>query len=387
MRRFAQLFLLILLFLSLFLLSPQEVLAEACSGDLFQATISPNPVPETSSSVNISISPLNDRFDSSKTYKIQLILAGTVLFERDGLTVSSPDGPLQLTITPGDFLDLFYYHFISKDGYELKVLANSDTICSGIKIATIKPSCSLTAWFNSATSIQARVSNYNGRDTSGLYGPHILIQRQTGCPPIIGCSIVTHSINIRNRSGSVVIDTGDVAVGTEYRIVLTTAGNLTNESCGTTVSKPLTSPTPPDTPTPAPTGPAGEYDPCWPGKPDTPQPPDYDKCHKCDIGTTLGEPGSWTALGCIPNDPRDFVAWLLARAIGIGGGIAFLLMIWGGFQVITAAGDPDRLNAGKEIITSAIAGLLLIIFSLFLLELIGVDILGLKEVGFEFGGG
>jgi len=139
-------------------------------------------------------------------------------------------------------------------------------------------------------------------------------------------------------------------------------------------------------PPPPPPAPAGEYDPCAGAKDEA-----LASCQQClgwdDTSYTLLAEKSWTALGCIPTDPRDFVAWLLARAIGIGGGIAFLLMIWGGFQVITAAGDPDRLNAGKEIITSAIAGLLLIIFSLFLLELIGVDILGLEEVGFKFGGG
>lgn len=86
---------------------------------------------------------------------------------------------------------------------------------------------------------------------------------------------------------------------------------------------------------------------------------------------------NWTALGCIPNDPAEFVAWILARAVGIGGGIAFLLMLWGGFQVITSAGDPQKLNDGKDILVSAAAGLLFIIFSLFLLRIVGVDILGL----------
>jgi len=127
-------------------------------------------------------------------------------------------------------------------------------------------------------------------------------------------------------------------------------------------------------------GEAGEYDPCAGAKGEA-----LVSCQRClgwyETSYTLLAENSWTALGCIPNDPRDFVAWLLARAIGIGGGIAFLLMIWGGFQVITAAGDPDRLNAGKEIISSAIAGLLLIIFSLFLLQLIGVKILEIPGFG------
>ncbi len=124
--------------------------------------------------------------------------------------------------------------------------------------------------------------------------------------------------------------------------------------------------------------PSGTYDQCE----KITDPGEKKECTKCDQSG-----GSWTALRCIPNDPRDFVVWLLGRAIGIGGGIAFLLMLFGGFQVITSAGDPERLNSGKEIIGSAITGLLLIIFSLFILKLIGVDILGLpEEIDFKFKG-
>lgn len=89
-----------------------------------------------------------------------------------------------------------------------------------------------------------------------------------------------------------------------------------------------------------------------------------------------------TALGDIPTDPTDFVAWVLARAIGIGGGLAFALMLFGAYQLITSAGDPKKVQEGKEKITSALSGLLFIIFSLFLLKLIGVDILEIP--GFEF---
>ena len=105
-------------------------------------------------------------------------------------------------------------------------------------------------------------------------------------------------------------------------------------------------------------------------------------CRKC-VGTPEEPTGdSWTALGCITtSSPQEFIAWLLKSVIGIAGGIAFLLMLWGGFQIITSTGDPEKLNKGKEILTSAIIGLVVIIFSVFLLKLIGVDILQLP--GFE----
>lgn len=92
-----------------------------------------------------------------------------------------------------------------------------------------------------------------------------------------------------------------------------------------------------------------------------------------------GKQGIQTALGCIPTDPSAFIGRLLTIGIGIAGGIAFLLILFGGFQILTSAGNPEHLNAGKELVSSAIAGLLLIIFSVFILRLIGVDILGIPD--------
>jgi hypothetical protein len=83
---------------------------------------------------------------------------------------------------------------------------------------------------------------------------------------------------------------------------------------------------------------------------------------------------AWTAVGCIPANPSAFIAKILSIGVGIGGGIAFLLILFGGFQILMSAGNPEKLNAGKELITSAIVGLLIIIFSVFLLRLIGVTI-------------
>lgn len=87
-----------------------------------------------------------------------------------------------------------------------------------------------------------------------------------------------------------------------------------------------------------------------------------------------------TAIGPINVcSPQDFVASILKLAIGIGGGIAMLLIIFGGIQILTSAGNPEKVKAGKELITSAIAGLLLIVFSVFILRIIGVEILDIFE--------
>ncbi|MBI5448698.1 hypothetical protein HY948_00020 [Candidatus Gottesmanbacteria bacterium] len=88
-----------------------------------------------------------------------------------------------------------------------------------------------------------------------------------------------------------------------------------------------------------------------------------------------------TAIGCIPTDPSALFSKFFQFGIGIAGGIAFLLILFGGFQILTSAGNPEQMNEGKELISSAVAGLLLIIFSVFLLRIIGVTILGIPGFG------
>jgi hypothetical protein len=82
-----------------------------------------------------------------------------------------------------------------------------------------------------------------------------------------------------------------------------------------------------------------------------------------------------TAIGCINTTPGEFTTQLLTISLGIAGGIAFLMILLGAVQIQTSAGNPERVNQGKEIIEGAIAGLLLIVFAVFILKVIGVDIL------------
>ncbi len=99
-----------------------------------------------------------------------------------------------------------------------------------------------------------------------------------------------------------------------------------------------------------------------------------DKDKKIPIEGTIN-----TAIGCVRTDPVGLVQDFFKLAIGIGGGIALLLMILGAFQMITSAGNPEGVKAGKEQFTSAIEGLLFIIFAVLLLRIIGVDILGFGQ--------
>lgn len=93
------------------------------------------------------------------------------------------------------------------------------------------------------------------------------------------------------------------------------------------------------------------------------------------------EGGVTTVFGCIKvvgNDSgSNLVTIILKIATGIGGGLALALILYGVFIVTTSAGMPDKLKAGSEIITSAVIGLIFILLSVFLVNLIGINILGI----------
>ena len=122
---------------------------------------------------------------------------------------------------------------------------------------------------------------------------------------------------------------------------------------------------PPPTTTPTPSG--------------TPTPTSSSTSQKPTCITKDGEEGINTALGCISTNVETggFINSLLQLAIGLGGVIALLLILGGVFIITTSAGIPDKLNQGKELITSAISGLLFIILSVVLLNLIGIKILSI----------
>jgi hypothetical protein len=102
-------------------------------------------------------------------------------------------------------------------------------------------------------------------------------------------------------------------------------------------------------------------------------PQKLEKCTACK--------GVWTAIGCIETNPGNMLGSILGLGIGVAGGIAFLLILFGGLQIMTSAGNPEQMNAGRELISSAITGLLLIIFAVFLLRFIGYDIIGIPGFG------
>lgn len=89
-----------------------------------------------------------------------------------------------------------------------------------------------------------------------------------------------------------------------------------------------------------------------------------------------------TALGNIDvSGPGSFIKSLFALLLSLSGGTALLLIIISGYRIMVAQGDPEKLKGAREMLTSAIIGLLFVIFSVTILQILGVDILHIPGFG------
>ncbi len=98
-----------------------------------------------------------------------------------------------------------------------------------------------------------------------------------------------------------------------------------------------------------------------------------------------GVQGVSTGLGCIPYQPQELVSWVLWFLARVITGISLLLLLYGGIRYVLASGNPEGVEEAKSVITAGVTGLLLTIFSVLILRVIGIDVLGLP--GFSWTGG
>ena len=99
-------------------------------------------------------------------------------------------------------------------------------------------------------------------------------------------------------------------------------------------------------------------------------------CSKC-----MQDGGIWTAVGCIPQTPEAIVKTLIEIGLIMSGAIVLIMILAGAFMLSTSQGDPKKTQDAKELITSAIIGLLFIIFSITILQFVGVSILRIPGFG------
>ena len=131
---------------------------------------------------------------------------------------------------------------------------------------------------------------------------------------------------------------------------------------------------------------------CWTGIGVTPIPPPTPYSTHLDIfctsanGTPTSATTKWiyTAFGCLEYDAYQLISSLLILLTRVAGGIGLILLIFSGFQFVTAGGDPKKVQAGKELLTSTLVGISLILLSVVILNFIGVNVLGLSNLGLRF---
>jgi hypothetical protein len=110
-----------------------------------------------------------------------------------------------------------------------------------------------------------------------------------------------------------------------------------------------------------------------------PAPPCVDDITKTKICTKVK-----TAFGDVGTQPGAFITRLFGILLAASGAIATLLIMRAGYQIMTARGNPEGIKEGREKLVAAIVGLMFLIFSFVLLQVIGVDLLRLPNTG---GGG
>lgn len=91
-------------------------------------------------------------------------------------------------------------------------------------------------------------------------------------------------------------------------------------------------------------------------------------------------PEGVATLACVPAVFRNVVNGTLIFA----GVIALFFIIFSGFKLATAQGDPKQLEGARHTLMYAIIGLLIILFSFFILNLISyvTGVTCLTEFGF-----
>lgn len=105
-------------------------------------------------------------------------------------------------------------------------------------------------------------------------------------------------------------------------------------------------------------------------------------CESC-----LNNDGLWTAIGCFNyttealTTREGIIGKIMQIGLSLAGGVALLMILVAAFTYATSQGEPKRTGEAKEMMTSAIIGLIFIIFSVTILQFIGVNILQIPGFG------
>lgn len=104
---------------------------------------------------------------------------------------------------------------------------------------------------------------------------------------------------------------------------------------------------------------------------------DFDALNPLKIGTGIGG-GQGSALAFNLSTPGGIISRLLDFAFPIAGMILFVMLAWGGFEMVYGASNTSKaVEAGKNRITTAIIGFILLFASYWIVQLLEV-VFGIK---------
>lgn len=78
--------------------------------------------------------------------------------------------------------------------------------------------------------------------------------------------------------------------------------------------------------------------------------------------STTATKGLINPLGSVTT-VEGLVGRLVKVLLGLSGSVALLMFVWGGFQYLWSAGDPKKVEKGKETLKNAVLGLFIILFA------------------------
>lgn len=89
--------------------------------------------------------------------------------------------------------------------------------------------------------------------------------------------------------------------------------------------------------------------------------------------------GIYTAIGCVDPTPTGIITGLIRIALGVMGGIALMQMVYVG--ILYQMGDTEKIKKARSQLFATLSGLFVLVFSILILRIIGVNILDVIPQG------
>lgn len=98
-------------------------------------------------------------------------------------------------------------------------------------------------------------------------------------------------------------------------------------------------------------------------------------CEQC-----IGLGGIWIAIGCVDPSPVGILTRLVQIGVGVMGGVALIQLIYAG--IMYQAGNKEKIAQARSQVSSTLLGLAVLVFSILILQTIGVNVLDITSAGF-----